>query len=233
MLKPKEDLIHTFNHKNLKVDPSQIWQMGPDDLKPGKKVKRALLSAQYWTRIYTESERVVGTFGIGVSRFNLETILEIGPSIGITSAELQELFPRAKLYGIDLNSEALIKARKQCPSADFLVGDGYCPQVYYPQHFFDGIFMMNNLAFAIEDQIMPVKEGRKILGYVQKVLRSGGYLFISADNQYAIFKCDEVPTVVEAITTGNPLIRRLIEAMDVELSTVVSKIKPKQRSFSI
>ncbi|MFH1694405.1 MAG: class I SAM-dependent methyltransferase [Patescibacteria group bacterium] len=109
-------------------------------------------------------------------------VLDIGCGAGRTTFYLAKL--DNKVVGIDISEKFIEKAKERLKEEpadiEFKVGDAN--KLAYPDSSFSGaVFSFNGIGF------IPRKEGKiKFINEVNRVLKSGGYLFFTAHNPFLI-----------------------------------------------
>jgi ubiquinone/menaquinone biosynthesis C-methylase UbiE len=89
-------------------------------------------------------------------------ILDVGCGIGNSSMKLQELFPNADIFGLDLSSEMLEAAKERCPGIDFVCGDGEKLLDYFEAGGFDLVIYPASL-FILPNQEESLRQARELL----------------------------------------------------------------------
>ena len=135
----------------------------------------------YWLDTYSEQGRVKKTFEGQLPKMLQPRILDAGCSLGHTTKDLLEIYPDADITGIDFDEETIIQARNTLPNCRFVHGDVY---TYGFKEGFDISFFMNNLLFLSNNRVDLVNA----LKCAARTVKPNGYLALSADKVWAIFK---------------------------------------------
>ena len=145
----------------------------------------------YWINNTTCFGRVKNTFGFSLPRSSkIKNILEIGCSIGMTTLELNELYPGSNIIAADINSVNLARSNlKRFKNITFYHGDGYYPSTFCNINSQDAVFLMNNLAHVANK--MNSFDLESVLHNISSVLKPGGYMLISSDDCYIISRKKE------------------------------------------
>ncbi|MDR1702194.1 MAG: glycosyltransferase [Sporomusaceae bacterium] len=98
-------------------------------------------------------------------------VLEIGCACGATLLEIKNLFPKAQIYGIELNEHS---ARIANYFAQVQIGDAEKMEFPYPENYFDYILCPNILEHLVDPW--------KLLGKLKKYLKPTGHLIASILN---------------------------------------------------
>ncbi len=135
----------------------------------------------YWRVNFTKENRVIRTFRDSLPDLTVGNILDMGCNEGLTTEELQELYPGSRVVGIDIDKERVKEALKNKRKGNFLVSDGYQPP--FRGDSFDLVFCMNNIAMMsdINDETY-----RNMLSGITRVLKPGGKLLVSNGGDYVI-----------------------------------------------
>ncbi len=95
-------------------------------------------------------------------------ILDLGCGTGYSMAQLQQIFPQARLTGLDLSHQMLTRARDRVPAADFIQAD---MENFQPGVRFDLVFSNASIQWC---DLFPV------LQTVKNSLKPGGYFAYSS-----------------------------------------------------
>ena len=145
------------------------------------RIYRNLEGVAYWIDTYTELGRVRKTFGEHFPQLTKPSILDAGCSRGYTSIELLEIYPGARVTGIDIDEESIAQAKINSSLCRFVHGDVYN---FDFNKKFDIAFFMNNLLF------LP-NQGNVLEGALSRaagLIAPKGYLALSADKVWALFQ---------------------------------------------
>jgi len=150
----------------------------------------------YYFGCYTRPGRVADTFGEELPEIHGGEILDVGCAAGRTTAEIAQLYPSARVTGIDLDRYSIGLALENawenhlqllCEGRlEFMIADGYHLGRYLPGRTFDAIFMMNNLYFRAHE--LDDSRLREILGQAKQRLNHDGYLLLSGNRNYLILQ---------------------------------------------
>jgi SAM-dependent methyltransferase len=100
----------------------------------------------------------------------VKALLDVGCNVGALLCHCGELFPGARLAGVDVNSAALQQARVCLPGAD--LQHATAERLPYPDESFDCVTMIEVL------EHVPVDLRRRSLAEVRRVLSPGGVAII-------------------------------------------------------
>ena len=130
----------------------------------------------YWTRDVTYARRLHGIFGNSLPITVTGNVLDLGCNIGVTTEELCEFLPNARVMGIDI-SKTSIEAANSRPnrSAKYELMDGYKSQ--YPDNSFDAVFCNNNVSYVVPT--VSEDKGTEIIQGITRLVKPNGYLVLS------------------------------------------------------
>lgn len=147
----------------------QIWAEVPPDY---------YYRLNYWQGLWHEWKWLVIKH-LALSRsVSPKKILEVGCSSGHLSGLLQELFPRAKVTGIDVYTEAVVEARRRFPQIKFLVADAH--RLPFRAGYFDLVICSE----TIEHVVNP----NKVLHEIGRVLKPDGMAIVEMDSGSLLFR---------------------------------------------
>lgn len=146
----------------------KIWQQVPADYYE-KGMKKNILQRFWHSQKILNIKQMIGN--------NPRDILDIGCASGYVCAEIKNLFPKAKVTGIDA-SETFIKfAKKTHKGVDFLAADGH--NMPFKDKTFDLIVCTEVLEHVVEP--------KKILAEAKRCLKNNGELIVSMDSGSFLF----------------------------------------------
>lgn len=148
----------------------------------------------YHLATYTFKGRVTRSLKNLLPEIDGGNILDWGCSQGMTTREISEIYPTSNVIGIDLNPEAIQRARslnEGIGNLEFVVGDGYDHN--FENIKFDAVFAMNNLVYGFEKIYHYEKElarVRKSIQHIGSLVKNGGCLIISKETNVARYDKD-------------------------------------------
>jgi len=98
------------------------------------------------------------------------SLLDIGCNVGELLTYCQALYPATRLSGIEINSDALAKARQSLPGADLRAASA--EQLPFPDSSFDCVTCIEVL------EHIPAKTRAQALAEMRRVVRPGGRLVL-------------------------------------------------------
>lgn len=107
-----------------------------------------------------------------------KSLLDIGCADGTTTAQIKKFKPSLKINGIDYYKSAIVYARKRRPKIKFVVGDAH--KLSFADKSFDVVCALETLEH--------LKDPKKVLSEIHRVLRSNGTLIIGQDTDNFLFK---------------------------------------------
>ncbi|MFA5856337.1 MAG: class I SAM-dependent methyltransferase [Candidatus Pacearchaeota archaeon] len=153
----------------------------------------------YWISNSTWNGRVKETFGKLPLLPKDSRILDWGCSYGLTTQEIQKLYPDSEVVGIDINPEVIQFAEILNRSPKFYREHGYrLPnQPPFMDESFDMVVLMNNLTFDNVGDNISDKDYRSILQGITRLVKSKGYLSISCASQSIVLKKNQTGFDIE------------------------------------
>jgi len=110
--------------------------------------------------------------------FEPKTILEIGCAAGHLTKFTQDLFPKAKVWGIDIYKPAIIEAKMRYPEINFQVADAH--KLPFNKNYFDLVLC--------SETIEHVLEPAKMLAEIKRVLKTDGRVVLEMDSGSPLFR---------------------------------------------
>lgn len=110
--------------------------------------------------------------------FSPKTILEIGCAAGHLTKFTQDLFPRARVYGIDIYKPAIIEAKMRYPEINFQVADAH--KLPFKKNYFDLVLC--------SETIEHVLEPNKMLAEIKRVISPKGHVVLEMDSGSPLFR---------------------------------------------
>ena len=120
---------------------------------------------------YTNERRDLTEY-IGEEETASLKVLEIGCGMGATLGHIQNRYPNAEVYGIELSEMAVHMAKKYLPAIE--QGNIENMTLGYPEKFFDYIIL--------SDILECLHEPQKVLHEMQKYLKPSGFILASIPN---------------------------------------------------
>jgi SAM-dependent methyltransferase len=113
------------------------------------------------------------------------SLLDVGCNVGDLLAEASRRYPAMRLCGIDVNPEAVAKARARLPSADLRVAEG--ESLPFADASFDCVTCIEVLEHLPEDKrVAAVREMRRVLRpgglLLLRVPHAGAFAFLDSNN---------------------------------------------------
>ena len=105
--------------------------------------------------------------------------LDLGCHAGRLTNYLQQLFPQASLFGLDISRAAISYAQQKYPGIDFKVGD-ITTRLPYPDATFNLV-----TSFDVLEHVLNLA---KVFAEVARVLQSGGYLVIGVPQENLLWQ---------------------------------------------
>ena len=105
-------------------------------------------------------------------------ILEVGCAGGHLSGLLARIFPKAKIFGIDVYAPAILEAKKRFPKITFKVADAH------KLPFKKGTFDLVVCSETIEHVVDP----KKMLEEISRVMKKGGRTVVEMDSGSPLFR---------------------------------------------
>ncbi|QQG43461.1 MAG: class I SAM-dependent methyltransferase [Candidatus Daviesbacteria bacterium] len=105
-------------------------------------------------------------------------ILDVGCASGTFTNRLTELFPQAKIYGVDAYSSAIKFAQKKYPHLNFLKADAH--QLPFKQNSFDLVICYE----TIEHVVDPLQ----VLRQMHRILKKDGLAILAMDSGNLMFR---------------------------------------------
>jgi ubiquinone/menaquinone biosynthesis C-methylase UbiE len=134
------------------------------------------------------------------------SILDVGCGTGEITQRLGELYPQAKLTGVDLEESHLERARKRLPNATFEKADALA--LPYESETFD-LGVCRHMTQAVPD-------ARKVLAQMHRVLKPNGRIHVLSED-YGMLWC--WPTALDADEFWQRAPRRYGNARNCDLYT--------------
>lgn len=106
-----------------------------------------------------------------------EKVLDIGSNGGNLTAKIAQLFPKAKVCGVDVYEDVVRYAQQRYPKIRFLVADAQ--SLPFKAKEFDLIFCLETLEH--------IAQPRQTLREIQRCLKDNGQVIISMDSGSTIF----------------------------------------------
>lgn len=167
--------------------------------------ERALVNrSKYHLISYTYNGRVRRNFENHLPNIKPNLVVDVGSSIGKTTREISDIYPEAKVIGMDVRGwplwiSNLINRKKISESKiELLHGDGYNLDKYFEPQSIDILFFMNTLFNCfycnktewsrldkLLEKLSPsiiIEEAKDIMNKVDIVVKNGGYLLSSWTN---------------------------------------------------
>lgn len=128
---------------------------------------------------FTKYGRVKKHFGDRLPEIREGVILDAGCSYGKTTLELAVLYPKCKIFGIDICGERLPRSIHPYfkERVEFKQDNFYRLSEEFPDNFFSGIFVMNNLVYL--SKRLSLMQHERIAHQLKNSLKEGGYLCMS------------------------------------------------------
>lgn len=152
-----------------KEDPELIWQKVPVDYYE-KGVKKNIGQRLWHNQKFLAITKIV-------EGLKAEKILDVGSNGGILTSKISNLYPKAKVTGIDVYDKAVKYAGEKHPQIKFLVADAQ--SLPFKNNEFDLIFCLETL----EHIVLP----QKVLGEMKRCLTASGRIIVSMDTGNILF----------------------------------------------
>lgn len=123
----------------------------------------------HWKRFKEISQIITPTGGI---------MGDIGCHSGLLTQKIAEILKPEKIYGIDISSRAITKAKQRIKKGFFQVGDAQ--KLPYPDIFFDTLFCIE----VIEHVDFP----QEVIREMYRVLKRGGYAIVMIPTDNLLFR---------------------------------------------
>lgn len=117
-------------------------------------------------------------------------ILDVGCATGDFLYYLNQLYPQAELYGLDILPELIERAKREVDGAEFFVGDIFTGR-NLPEKKFDFIFM-NGVHPVVTPQESDFDDYKVWFGHLLKLADKRGKIFV-----FGIFNPNEADSVVK------------------------------------
>lgn len=151
--------------KNL----TAIWQQVPVDYYD-QGVKNNLLQSIWHRQKWFVLQKI-----IGAKKF--KQILDVGCASGTFTNQLAQLFPQAKIYGVDVYDSAIKFAQKKYPQLNFIQADAH--QLPFKGNYFDLIICYETIEH-VADPLLVLRQMRRVLkkdGIAILAMDSGNLMF--------------------------------------------------------
>lgn len=133
-------------------------------------IKRNLFQKFWHSKRFKEvSEVIKPTKGI---------VLDVGCHAGTFTERLLTKLETKSVYGVDISSPAINRAKKRIPYGNFQVADA--ANLPFKNNFFDAVFCLEVLEH-VDDPIKVLKE-------IKRVLKTGGYTVFLVPSDNKLFK---------------------------------------------
>jgi ubiquinone/menaquinone biosynthesis C-methylase UbiE len=107
-----------------------------------------------------------------------KTILEVGCSGGHLAGLMQQLFPKAKITGIDVYEPAVKEAKKRFPKITFLVADAH--KLPFKNNTFDLVYCSETIEHVVDPGLM--------LHEISRVMKKDGEALVEMDSGSPLFR---------------------------------------------
>ncbi len=107
-----------------------------------------------------------------------KTILDVGCSSGVLTAQIAKVLPKSKITGLDSYTKAITFARSKYPQIAFIVADAH--KLPFKNNSFDLIICTETLEHVIDP--------KKVLSEMRRVLKKHGLAIISMDSGSLLFR---------------------------------------------
>ncbi len=129
-------------------------------------------------RLWHEWKWLVLKYLATLDAYDPKTILEVGCAGGHLSGLLAQLFPEARITGVDVYAPAIKEAKKRFPQLTFKAADAH--SLPFKTHTFDLVLSSE----TIEHVVDPAK----MLGEIARVMKPGGKAIVEMDSGSALFR---------------------------------------------
>lgn len=155
-----------MNQKQL----TKIWNQVPQDYYEREIAKNLL--KRHWHTLKVE------TFKKLTHNLSPKTILDNGCASGRMANEISQIFPNAKITGIDIYKKAISFGRKAYPHIKFKSGDAH--KLPYKNNSFDLITSYEVIEHLVDPQ--------KALREMKRVMNKNGYTIVAMDSGNLLFR---------------------------------------------
>lgn len=162
-----------MNYSKIKLihnELNKIWRQVPVDYYD-QGIKTNILQKIWHTN-------KLKTFKDIVKNRKIDSILDVGCASGLLTNEMSKIFPKSKIYGVDIYEDALVFARKKYPSVNFIVADAH------KLPFKTSTFDLTVCYETIEHVVDPLK----VLKEIHRVTKKGGISILVMDSGSLLFR---------------------------------------------
>lgn len=152
--------------KNL----SDIWEQVPVDYYD-QGVKNNLFQSLWHRHKWSVLQKII-------NNKKIKTILDVGCASGTFTNQLTQLFPKAKIHGVDIYYPAIKFAQQKYPQINFMVADAH--QLPFKKNTFDLIICYETIEHVVDP--------KRVLLEIKKVLRKDGTAIVAMDSGSWLFR---------------------------------------------
>lgn len=153
-----------------KKELQKIWNQVPEDYYE-KGIKNNLLK-RYWHKTKIEN------FEKLTKKLKVRKILDVGCASGRMANEISKIFPKSKIYGIDIYGKAINYGRKHYHHIKFYKSDAH--KLKFPANSFDLV-----VSYEVIEHVLDPQE---FLNQIKRVVKKDGNVIIAMDSGSLLFR---------------------------------------------